>query len=277
MLRPRLVPYLLLRNGGLVKTVRFGESKYIGDPLNAVRIFNEKEVDELVLLDIDATAQGREPDYGLIEKLAIQCRMPLCYGGGVKTIDHVQHIVGMGVEKVSVGAVAVENPGFVSEAASRVGSQSIVVVMDVKKSPWLRKYQVYIRNGTCRVNFEPVEFAKKCEAFGAGEIVVQSIDRDGTSTGYDLDLVAQVRQAVSLPVTVLGGAGGHDDIISLVRQFGVIGAGAGSLFVFKGKYRAVLINYPSREERELIFHQALTDFRPSGFRATRQNTMEPML
>ena len=265
MLRPRLVPCLLIRDGGLVKTVRFGESRYVGDPLNAVRIFNEKEVDELMVLDIDATVRNREPNYDLIKKLAIQCRMPLCYGGGVKTIDHVHRIVGMGVEKVSLGVAAVENPGFVSEAASRVGSQSIVVVMDVKKSPWLRKYEIHIRNGTYKVDLEPVEFAKKCEAFGAGEIVVQSIDRDGTSDGYDLDLVAQVRRAISLPITALGGAGSHDDIISLVKRFGVIGAGAGSLFVFKGKYRAVLINYPSREEREMIFHQALPDFRPSGF------------
>ena len=146
MLRPRLVPCLLIRDGGLVKTVRFGESRYVGDPLNAVRIFNEKEVDELMVLDIDATVQSREPtvqsrepNYDLIKRLATQCRMPLCYGGGVKTIDHVQRIVGMGVEKVSIGVAAVENPGFVSEAASRVGSQSIVVIMDVKKNPLVKK------------------------------------------------------------------------------------------------------------------------------------------
>ena len=272
MLRPRLIPCLLIREDSLVKTVRFGESRYVGDPLNAVRIFNEKEADELIVLDIEATARNRDPNYGLIRKLATECRMPLCYGGGVRTIDHVQRIVGLGVEKVSLGAAAVENSDFVSEAASRVGSQSIVVIMDIKKSTWLRKYEVYIRNGTYKINLGPVEFAEKCEALGAGEIVVQSIDRDGTLAGYDLDLVAQIREAVSLPITALGGAGSHDDIVSLVKRFGVIGAGAGSLFVFKGKYKAVLIRYPSREEREVILHQALTGFRPSGFRTIHRST-----
>ena len=277
VLRPRLVPCLLIRNGGLVKTVRFGESKYVGDPLNAVRIFNEKEADELMVLDIDATVQNREPNYGLVRKLATECRMPLCYGGGVKTVDHVQRIVGMGVEKVSVGAAAVENSGFISEAASRVGRQSIAVIMDVKQSLWLRKYEAYARNGTYKINLEPAEFAKKCEALGAGEIIVQSIDRDGTSAGYDLELVAHVRKAISLPITVLGGAGSHDDIVSLIKRFGVIGASAGSLFVFKGKYKAVLISYPSLEEREMIFHRALTDFGSSEFRAIHQNTPESAL
>ena len=256
MLRPRIIPCLLIRNGGLVKTVRFGDSKYVGDPLNAVRIFNEKEVDELVVLDIDATVQGREPNYGLIENLAAECRMPLCYGGGVKTIDHIQRIVGMGVEKVSICSAAVENPRLISEAASRVGSQSVVVIMDVKKSAWLKKSEIFTRNGTHETGLIPVDFAKKCEVLGAGEIVIQSIDRDGTLAGYDLDLVAQIREAISLPITVLGGAGSHDDIIALVKRFGIIGAGAGTLFVFKGKYRAVLINYPSRGEKEAIFRQS---------------------
>ena len=256
MLRPRIIPCLLIRNGGLVKTVRFGDPKYVGDPLNAVRIFNEKEVDELVVLDIDATVQGREPNYCLIENLAAECRMPFCYGGGVKTLDHIQRIVGMGVEKVSVCSAALENPRLISEAASRVGSQSVVVIMDVKKSAGLKENEIFTRNGTRETGLSPVDFAKKCESLGAGEIVIQSIDRDGTSSGYDLDLAAEIREAISLPITVLGGAGGQDDIIALVKRFGIIGAGAGALFVFKGKYRAVLINYPSREEKEAIFRQS---------------------
>lgn len=257
VLRPRLIPCLLVKNGGLVKTVRFGYPKYVGDPLNAVRIFNEKEVDELMVLDIDATVQRREPNYDVIRTLAAQCHMPLCYGGGVKTVEHVQRLVGMGVEKVSVCSVAVEHPRFISEAASRVGSQSVVIVMDVKKRAWSKHGEICIHNGTRRTGLIPVDFAKKCEALGAGELVIQSVDRDGTLAGYDLDLVAQIREAISLPITVLGGAGSYDDVLALVKRFGTIGAGAGSLFVFKGKYRAVLINYPSREEKEAIFRRSL--------------------
>ena len=257
MLRPRIIPCLLIRNGGLVKTVRFADSKYVGDPLNAVRIFNEKEVDELVVFDIDATVQGCQPNYGLIKNLAAECRMPLCYGGGVKTLDQIQFIVGMGVEKVSISSAAVENPDLISKAASRVGRQSVVVVMDVKKSDWLEKNEIFTHNGTHKAGLTPVDFAMKCESLGAGEIVINSINRDGTMSGYDMDLVARIRDAISLPITVLGGAGNLGDIISLVKRFKIIGAGAGSLFVFKGKYRAVLINYPSRQKKKKILQQSL--------------------
>lgn len=252
MLRPRLIPCLLIRNGGLVKTVHFGAPKYVGDPINAVRIFNEKEVDELTVLDIDATVKGAEPDYHLISHLASECRMPLCYGGGVRTVAQIERIVGLGVEKVAVSAAAVENPSLISDAAARVGSQSVVVVIDVKKTGVLRRHEVVTHNGARRTGLNPVEFARRVTELGAGEIVVNSVDRDGEMKGYDLELIEQIRHAVHLPITVLGGAGSLDDIKKLISRYGIIGAAAGSVFVFKGKYRAVLINYPNRAEKEAL-------------------------
>lgn len=256
MLRPRIIPCLLVKNGGLVKTIQFGSPKYVGDPLNAVRIFNEKEVDELIVLDIDATAQNREPDYTLIKKLAAECRMPLCYGGGVKAVEQIQKIVSLGVEKVSISSAAIDDPKLISDAAERVGSQSIVVVMDVRKSGILRRYEVFTHNGTKGTGLNPVEFAKRVAAQGAGEVVINSIDRDGGMEGYDIELVTKVREVISLPMTVMGGAGSLKDIESLMRTFGIIGAAAGSLFVFKGKYRAVLINYPNREDKDALVRAA---------------------
>lgn len=255
MLRPRVIPCLLVKSGGLVKTVGFGNPKYVGDPINAVRIFNEKEVDELIVVDIDATVQNREPNYAMIGNLATECRMPLCYGGGVSTVEQVLKIISLGVEKVAISASAVQMPELISEVAERVGSQSIVVVMDVKKSGFLRRYEVFTHNGTKGTGLDPVAFAKRVEALGAGEVVVNSIDRDGEMKGYDMDLVVRVREAITLPLTVMGGAGSLNDIEGLIRNFGIIGAAAGSLFVFKGKYRAVLINYPSRDEKDDLLHR----------------------
>lgn len=252
MLRSRIIPCLLIKNGGLVKTVQFDKPKYVGDPINAVRIFNEKEVDELVALDIDATAHNREPNYTLIANLAAECRMPLCYGGGIKTPAQVEKIIGLGVEKVALSAAAVRTPELISDAAARVGSQSIVVVMDVKMSGLPQRYEVFTHNGTKGTGLDPVQFVRQVEALGAGEIVLNSIDRDGGMKGYDLELIARVRDAISLPMTVLGGASSLEDIRSLICRFGIIGAAAGSLFVFKGKYRAVLINYPSRAEKDAL-------------------------
>jgi cyclase len=247
---------LLVKNGGLVKTVGFDKPKYVGDPINAVRIFNEKEVDELIVLDIDASAQSREPDYKMIANLAAECRMPLCYGGGVKTPEQVQKIISLGVEKVALSAAAVDTPGLIAKAAERVGSQSVVVVMDVKKVGLLRRYEVFTHNGTKSTGLDPVAWAKQVEQLGAGEVVLNSIDQDGVMKGYDLDLVERVRLATTLPMTVLGGAGSLSDLEGLIRRFGTIGAAAGSLFVFKGKYRAVLINYPSRLEKDALFTEA---------------------
>jgi cyclase len=257
LLRPRLIPCLLVKSGGLVKTVNFAGPKYVGDPINAVRIFNEKEVDELVVLDIDATAGNREPDYKMIASLAAECRMPLCYGGGVKTVEQIQKIISLGVEKVALSNAAVRTPDIVLAAAGKVGRQSIVVVMDVKKSGPFRRYEVFTHNGTRGTGIGPVELAKRVEALGAGEVVVNSIERDGEMKGYDVDLIARVREEISVPMTALGGAGSLEDIVDLVRRFGTIGAAAGSLFVFKGVYRAVLINYPSRTEKDALVARAL--------------------
>jgi len=241
-----------VHKGGLVKTVRFGQAKYVGDPLNAVRIFNEKEVDELMVVDIDASRLGMEPDYKLLANLASECRMPLTYGGGVKSIEQINRIIGLGIEKVAVSSAAIDSPELIREAAFRVGSQSIVAVIDVKKIGVFRKYEVVTLNATYRTGFDPATWAAKLQELGAGEIVVNSVDNDGEMNGYDIELIEAVRNSISTPLTVLGGAGSLEDIRSLVCRFGIIGAAAGSLFVFKGKYRAVLINYPSREEKDGI-------------------------
>ena len=252
MLRARIIPCLLIQNGGLVKTVRFSDPKYLGDPINTVRIFNEKQVDEIVVLDIDATIHGREPDYDLISSLAAECRMPLCYGGGIKTVDQIEKIISLGVEKVAVASAAVYSPDLLSHAAQRVGSQSIVAVMDVKKSRVLGRYQVYTHNGSQKVKRNPIDLAKEFVDSGAGEILLNSIDRDGTMSGYDFSLIDPIRDAINAPMTVLGGAGSYDDLKLLVRRYGVIGAAAGSVFVLKGKYRAVLIQYPQPSQKEII-------------------------
>lgn len=253
MLRPRLIPCLLIQNGGLVKTVQFGSPKYVGDPLNAVRIFNEKEVDELMVVDIDASRLDRPPNETLIAQLAAECRMPLCYGGGVKTITQLERLISLGVEKVAISSAAVDDPDLVSHAAERVGSQSVVVVIDAKIGGILRnKTEVVTLNATKRTKLEPVTFARKMQDLGAGEIIINSVDRDGQMQGYDMELVARLRHAITIPLTVLGGAGSLDDIRQLVQNYPVIGAAAGSLFVFKGKYRAVLINYPDRNDRDTL-------------------------
>lgn len=255
MLLPRIIPCLLVRNGGLVKTINFAKPKYVGDPLNAVRIFNEKEVDELIVLNIDATAQNKDPDYGMIRNLAAECRMPLCYGGGVKTVEQIERIISLGVEKVAISSAAVHHPEIISQSAMVVGSQSIVVVMDVRKNR-LGTYEIWTHNAGKLTEWSPVDFARRAQDLGAGEVVVNSIDRDGIMKGYDLNLIHEVRDATNLPMTVLGGAGSLKDIGDLIRAFGIIGAAAGSLFVFKGIYRAVLINYPGTAEKNSLFENA---------------------
>lgn len=252
MLRPRVIPCLLVKNRGLVKTIKFEQPKYVGDPINAVKIFNEKESDELMLLDIDATAEGREPDYHMIKNLAAECRMPLCYGGGVTTVEQFKKIISLGVEKVAISTAAITDPDLVRQAAEVVGSQSVVVVLDVKKRRLSSKYSVYTHNGTKDTKLEVTELARNFESLGAGEIVINCIDRDGSMQGYDLKLIKQVRDVITIPVTALGGAGSLEHIKELVDEFGIIGASAGSLFVFKGKYRAVLINYPNQSIKDEI-------------------------
>jgi cyclase len=259
MLRPRIIPCLLVHQGGLVKTQGFKDSKYVGDPINAVKIFNEKESDELIVLDIDATVLGRDPDFGLIAKLASECRMPLCYGGGVKTADHAARIVDMGVEKVAVSAAAIASPSLLSKLAAAVGRQSVVAVLDVRKKTGLfaKGYEVCTHNGKKVCNIDPVFLAKQLQDAGAGEIVINSIDRDGFMQGYDLDLACQFRDVLKVPLTIMGGAGSPEHVGQLISCLGVVGAAAGSLFVFKGKYRAVLINYPTPAQKIQLCRDAL--------------------
>lgn len=259
MLRPRIIPCLLLHQGGLVKTQLFKDPKYVGDPINAVRIFNEKEADELMILDIDAAVNGSEPDFALLAKLAAECRMPLCYGGGVTTAQQAARIIDMGVEKVAVSSAAIANPDLLTEMAAAVGRQSVVVVIDVrKKSGFFSKgYEVCTHNGSRVHKIDPVVFAKACQDAGAGEIVINSIDRDGMMSGYDLDFAKTIKKNLAIPVTFLGGAGSLDDIGRMISSLGVVGAAAGSLFVFKGKYRAVLINYPTQQQKLKLCFDAM--------------------
>jgi len=252
MLFPRIIPCLLVHNKGLVKTVKFKDPKYVGDPINAVKIFNEKEVDEIMVVDIDASRENREPDYKMIENLAAECRMPLCYGGGIKTVEQADRIFSLGVEKIAISSIALEDPTLINRIAERVGNQSVIIVLDVKKKSFSSKYEIWTHNATKNTGKDPLEFAKQCEALGAGEIIINSIDHDGVMKGYDLTLIDKIRESISLPMTVLGGAGSLDDIGGLIKKYGIIGVAAGSLFVFKGKYKAVLINYPNRIEKESL-------------------------
>ena len=249
MLRPRIIPCLLVHEKGLVKSVQFTNYKYIGDPINAVRIFNEKESDELMLIDIDASVKKIEPDYKLIQKIASECRMPLCYGGGIKNVEQAQKIFSLGVEKIALSSVLINNPNLVTQVASKVGSQSVVVVADVKKKLF-GGYEIFTHNGKISTGINPSDFVKQMEALGAGEIVINSIDHDGKMNGYDFKLIDKIRTSTTLPLTILGGAGSLNDIGELIKNYGIIGAAAGSLFVFKGVYNAVLINYPTNTEKD---------------------------
>ncbi len=247
MLRPRIIPCLLVHQEGLVKTQIFKNPKYVGDPINAVKIFNEKEADELIVLDIDATRLGYGPNFDLISRISDECRMPLCYGGGVKTAKQAEKIICMGVEKVAISSVAIDSPSIVSEFVSAVGSQSVVAIIDVRKKKGIFKqgYEVYSHNATKAHRLNPVHLALELQDFGIGEIVINSIDRDGIMQGYDLDLAKIFKKNLNVPMTMLGGAGSLEHLESLFDTVGIMGAAAGSLFVFKGKYRAVLISYPT--------------------------------
>ncbi len=250
MLRSRIIPCLLVHNKGLVKTVQFKNPKYVGDPINAVKIFNEKEVDELIVLDIDASKEKRGPNFSLIEKLAIECRMPFCYGGGVTSAEEAKKIINLGAEKVALSTAVVNDISLAGRIGQSVGVQSVVVVLDViKQGLFKSEYEIVLNNGTKKTGIKVLDFVSNLNKIGVGEIVINSIDKDGTMSGYDLKLVRQVRDNCDVPLTILGGAGALEDIKGLINEFKIIGAAAGSLFVFKGKYKAVLINYPSPKDK----------------------------
>jgi cyclase len=238
---------------GLVKTVAFENPKYVGDPINAVKIFNEKEVDELFVIDIDATVEDRGPDYNLIKNIAVECRMPFCYGGGITNVEQARKIISLGVEKIAISSAAIDNPELLKEIRDAVGSQSVVVVLDVKKKGIFGNYEIYTHNGKKNSKYKLKDYLTILNEIGIGEIVVNSIDEDGKMKGYDFKLFDFVRDLTNMPMTILGGAGSLEDISNAIGRYKTIGVAAGSLFVFKGKYKAVLINYPDRQTRNEIY------------------------
>ena len=253
MLRSRITPCLLVHKKGLVKTTNFKDAKYVGDPLNAVKIFNEKEVDELIVLDIDATVENRSPDFELIKNLAKECRMPFCYGGGVSTVEDAKKIISLGAEKVALSSAALYNTEILKKIGDAVGIQSVVVVVDVKKKKMFGGYEIVTHNGKKTVNIKLNDFIKVLVEIGIGELVINSVDNDGKMQGFDFKLFDFIRDQTEMPMTILGGAGNLNDINEAIKRYKTIGVAAGSLFVFKGKYRAVLINYPSLEERYKLY------------------------
>lgn len=250
MLSARLIPCLLLKGSGCVKTRRFKSPTYLGDPINIVRIFNDREVDELIVLDIDATHEGRRPRFDLLADLATECFMPLCYGGGVRSLQDMEQLFAVGIEKVAINTEAVLNPMFVESAARRFGSQSVVVSIDAK-TDWLRRRRVASHGGRRTRALDPVEHARAMEEHGAGELLLNSVERDGVMRGYDLALIGDVTAATDVPVIACGGAGCLEDVARALRA-GATAAAAGSLFSFAGPNRAVLINYPDRPDIEAI-------------------------
>ena len=249
----RIIPCLLLRNNGLVKTVKFRESTYIGDPINTIKIFNEKEVDELFFLDIDATKMKKEPPYELIHKISSECFMPFGYGGGIRSLNQIEKIIKSGAEKVVINSNAFLQKNLVKEAVNHFGSSTIVISIDVRKD-LLKGYNVYIEGGTRSTGKKPVGYAREIEDAGAGEILLNSIDRDGTMLGYDIDLTKSVSEVIKIPVIACGGAGKIDDFKSVITEGGASAAAAGSFFIFHGRRRAVLITYPSNDVITNLFN-----------------------
>jgi imidazole glycerol-phosphate synthase subunit HisF len=251
MLRTRVIPVLLLKERGLVKTTKFQNPRYVGDPINAVKIFNEKEVDELVLLDITATAERREPAFDWLADISAEAFMPMCYGGGVRSVEQCHRLFSIGFEKVAINTALANDPQLIRRAAERFGNQSIVASLDVRRT-WLGKYEVFIEGGRRGTGVGPVDAARAAETLGAGEVFLNSIDRDGTMSGCDLQLVRMVTEAVGIPVVACGGVGRLQDIVDAVDEAGASAVAAGSFFVFHGKHRAVLISYPDRRELEAV-------------------------
>lgn len=244
MYHARVIPCLLLRGHGLVKTRKFKDPVYVGDPVNAVRIFSEKEVDELVVLDIDASREGREPNYELIAEIAGECFMPVAYGGGIRTLEQVRRVIRSGIEKVVINSAAVASTAVITQAAEVFGSQAVVAAIDVRK-PLLGAYRVMTHSATQDAGVKLDEHVQRLVRAGAGELFLNSVDRDGTMAGYDLDLIRVVSRAVGVPVVACGGAGTVDHLRQAVHEGGASAVSAGSMFVFHGKHRAVLINYPT--------------------------------
>lgn len=250
MYRARVIPCLLLSGERLVKTVRFRQPTYVGDPINAVKIFNEREVDELAILDISATRERRDPPYEHLRTIAGEAFIPLSYGGGIRTIEQARRLFSIGVEKVLINSAAAEQPALLGAIAEEYGSQAVIAGVDVRKD-WLGRTRVFTHAGSRNTGRDPVEYAKAMADSGAGEILLNSIDRDGTMSGYDLELINKMSAAVSVPLVACGGAGSIADLAAAITA-GASAVAAGSLFVFAGPRRAVLINYPSPDELHAV-------------------------
>lgn len=246
-LRSRIVVHLSLLGEDLVKTTNFSEPKYVGDPLNTIRILNDKEVDEVVLLDIGASERGTNPNLALIERLSVECRMPLCYGGGIAAVADAQRLVDIGVEKVSLNSAARRTPELVAAISQSVGRQSVAVTVDIRRKNG--RYLVHEHRATAATDVDVEAAARDAERLGAGEFIVNDADRDGSLAGFDLGLAELMRASTVLPIALVGGASSREDLAVLDRRVGPLGIGAGSIFVFKGKRRAVLVNYPGSEEK----------------------------
>ena len=243
---------MLLQNKGLVKSIKFRNHRYIGDPINAVRIFNDLEADELAFIDILATKEGRTISTSFVKNVGEEANMPFSAGGGIRTLDDIRRIIEAGAEKVILNSIACENQGFVKDAADAFGSSTIVVCIDVKKD-FFGKEKVWFKAGTRSINIDPVQFARQIEESGAGEIIIQSIEKDGSMTGYDVPLIKRIAGSVTIPVVALGGAGNPGHMADLNREVSVNGLAAGSMFVYHGSRRAVLVNYPTQSEIKSLF------------------------
>ena len=253
MLKPRVIPVLLLRNQGLVKTIKFDKHVYVGDPINAIKIFNEKEVDELIFLDIDASKNGIEPNYSMISQIATECFMPVCYGGGIKDIETIRKILKLGIEKIAINSSALKSLDFVKNAVVTFGSSTIVVSIDVKKN-LLGKHQIFDHKNKKIINNDLFEYINEMEQCGVGELLINSVDKDGTMTGYDISLIEKITKQVKIPVIACGGASSFSDFKTAINFAKASAVGAGSIFVFHGKHKAVLITYPNAEELKILIH-----------------------
>jgi imidazole glycerol-phosphate synthase subunit HisF len=249
MLKTRVIPCLQLIGDSLVKTVKFGNHGYIGDPVNTVRIFNELEVDELCFLDIRATVENRPPNLSILKHISDECFMPLSYGGGVKDFVVAKEILSIGFEKIVVNTEAYRNPSLLSKLADHFGAQAVIGSIDVKKNLW-GKYQVFVKDGTEKTSLDPVEWAQKMQSHGAGELLLTSMDRDGTWTGFDVELTKKVAEAVSIPVIANGGAGNIAHIRDVVKNGHASAVSLGSMVVYQKKEMGVLVNFPDKAELE---------------------------
>jgi cyclase len=252
MFRPRVIPVLLLKYKGLVKTIQFKKPKYIGDPMNAVKIFNDMEADELIFLDITASQENRIPAIEIVQEIGDEAFMPFAVGGGIKTLEHIQQIIKAGAEKVVINSACITNPEVISDGANLFGRQSIIASIDIKKTLF-GKQKVHILNGKKNTKLNAIDHAVNMESLGAGEIFINSVDQDGEMTGYDLALIKEISEAVKIPVVASGGAGSIEDMKQAINN-GASAASAGSMFVYKGSHRGVLINYPDKEELKNMFN-----------------------